>query len=178
MAVGERKRFSGLVESLGDSAMETGLGAAAERAWDWHKLIMEAEMAASFEREWTQGRDRLSEQLRALIERGREIRMVDYQRAVEALPQLRSDLDQLFSQGAEAIITPSAPGGAPQGLGSTGDPAFCSLWTLSGMPAISLPLMHDENGMPVGVQLIGRAGCDARLLRTARWLAARLQPHA
>jgi Asp-tRNA(Asn)/Glu-tRNA(Gln) amidotransferase A subunit family amidase len=178
MAAGERKRFAALVESLGDSAVETVLGAFAEHAWDWHKLIMEAEMAANFEREWTQGRDRLSDQLRALIERGREVRMVDYQRAVEAIPRLRSGLDQLFTEGAEAIITPSAPGSAPKGLVSTGDPAFCSLWTLSGMPAISLPLMQDEGGMPIGVQLVGRAGCDARLLRTARWLAARFQPHA
>jgi Asp-tRNA(Asn)/Glu-tRNA(Gln) amidotransferase A subunit family amidase len=41
------------------------------------------------------------------------------------------------------------------------------------MPALNLPLMTGANGLPLGVQLVGRRGDDARLLRTARWLAAR-----
>jgi Asp-tRNA(Asn)/Glu-tRNA(Gln) amidotransferase A subunit family amidase len=48
---------------------------------------------------------------------------------------------------------------------------FCTLWTYLGMPAITLPLLQSENGMPIGVQLVGRRGNDARLLRTAHWLA-------
>ena len=47
---------------------------------------------------------------------------------------------------------------------------FCTLWTFCGMPSINLPLLRAENGLPVGVQLVGRKGDDARLLRTARWL--------
>jgi Asp-tRNA(Asn)/Glu-tRNA(Gln) amidotransferase A subunit family amidase len=43
------------------------------------------------------------------------------------------------------------------------------------MPAVSLPLLRGENGLPIGVQLVGRRGYDARLLRTARWLAARVE---
>ena len=67
------------------------------------------------------------------------------------------------------------PGTAPRGLASTGDPAFCTLWTLCGVPAVSLPLMKGANGLPIGVQLVGPRDWDARLLRTARWLQARLQ---
>jgi Asp-tRNA(Asn)/Glu-tRNA(Gln) amidotransferase A subunit family amidase len=70
----------------------------------------------------------------------------------------------------DAILTPAALGTAPKGLGATGDPSFCTLWTLCGMPALSLPLMQGSNGLPLGVQLVGRRGFDARLLRTARWL--------
>jgi Asp-tRNA(Asn)/Glu-tRNA(Gln) amidotransferase A subunit family amidase len=55
-------------------------------------------------------------------------------------------------------------------LASTGDPIFCTLWTYLGVPAITLPLLRTENGLPLGVQLVGRRGNDARLLRTARWL--------
>ena len=72
------------------------------------------------------------------------------------------------------IITPAAAGEAPKGLESTGDPSFCTLWTLCGMPALSLPLMRGGNGLPIGVQLVGARGTDARLLRTARWLAGRV----
>ena len=44
------------------------------------------------------------------------------------------------------------------------------MWTLTGLPAISLPLLTGEDGMPLGVQLVGAPGEDARLLRTASWL--------
>jgi Asp-tRNA(Asn)/Glu-tRNA(Gln) amidotransferase A subunit family amidase len=56
------------------------------------------------------------------------------------------------------------------GLESTGNPVFCTIWTYLGTPAVSLPLLQSETGLPIGVQLVGRRGQDARLLRTARWL--------
>ncbi len=52
---------------------------------------------------------------------------------------------------------------------------FARCGRLCGMPAISLPLMQGANGLPMGVQLVGRRGDDARLLRTARWLVARVE---
>jgi Asp-tRNA(Asn)/Glu-tRNA(Gln) amidotransferase A subunit family amidase len=113
--------------------------------------------------------------LRSLIERGREVRAVDYQRALRGIPRIVDSFDELFMERYDAILTPAAPGTAPKGLESTGDPSFCTLWTLCGMPAISLPIMRGANGMPLGVQLVGRGNFDARLLRTARWLVARLE---
>jgi Asp-tRNA(Asn)/Glu-tRNA(Gln) amidotransferase A subunit family amidase len=79
-------------------------------------------------------------------------------------------MDALFER-FDAILTPAALGAAPAGLDSTGDPVMCTLWTLTGQPAISLPLLQGANGLPIGVQLVGRRDDDARLLRTARWLA-------
>ena len=55
--------------------------------------------------------------------------------------------------------------------GSTGEPTFCTLWTLLGLPAVSVPLLQGANGLPIGVQLVGPRHGDGRLLRTARWLA-------
>jgi Asp-tRNA(Asn)/Glu-tRNA(Gln) amidotransferase A subunit family amidase len=81
-------------------------------------------------------------------------------------------LAELFYTRYDALLTPAAAGTAPEGLDSTGDPAFCTIWTLCGMPALNLPLMRGENGLPIGVQLVGPRDGDARLLRTARWLAA------
>jgi Asp-tRNA(Asn)/Glu-tRNA(Gln) amidotransferase A subunit family amidase len=131
-------------------------------------------MAASFEREWARGRDKLSKQLRELIERGREIKAVDYQRAVASIAPLVAGFEDLFLERYDAILTPASLGTAPKGLASTGDPSLCTLWTLLGMPALSLPLMQGENGLPLGVQLVGRRNYDARLLRTARWLVKKL----
>jgi Asp-tRNA(Asn)/Glu-tRNA(Gln) amidotransferase A subunit family amidase len=167
--------FAELVEALGDRVEEVDLIPSAADAWSWHKTIMEADMAARFEREWQHGRDKGSEQLRSLIERGREVRAIDYQRAQRGIPQVVESFDELFMERYDAILTPAAPGSAPKGLASTGDPAFCTLWTLCGMPAVTLPLMQDSGGLPIGVQLVGRRNFDARLLRTARWLAERVQ---
>jgi Asp-tRNA(Asn)/Glu-tRNA(Gln) amidotransferase A subunit family amidase len=166
--------FSELLETLGDRVEEVELFASAAEAWDWHKTIMAAEMAANFEREWRTGRDKLSSQLQSLIERGREVRAIDYQRALRSIGPVAASFDELFMERYDAILTPAALGTAPKGLGATGDPVFCSLWTLLGMPAMSLPLMQGANGLPLGVQLVGRRNFDARLLRTARWLAARV----
>ena len=130
-------------------------------------------MAATRDREWKKGRDRLSASRRDQLARGREVRALDYQKALARIPMLNQGFDELFAS-YDAVLTPATPGTAPNAA-TTGDPAFCTLWTLCGMPAISLPLMSGENGLPLGVQLVGRRGDDARLLRTARWLVARVQ---
>jgi Asp-tRNA(Asn)/Glu-tRNA(Gln) amidotransferase A subunit family amidase len=166
--------FAELADHLGDRVEEVDLFPSATEAWEWHRTIMEAEMAASLEREWEGGREGLSERLRAQLERGREVRAVDYQRALARIPPVVESFAELFMQRYDAILTPAAPGSAPAGLDSTGDPSFCTLWTLCGMPALSLPLMQGAGGLPLGVQLVGPRRWDARLLRTARWLVARV----
>jgi Asp-tRNA(Asn)/Glu-tRNA(Gln) amidotransferase A subunit family amidase len=173
-----KEAFGELVGALGDRIEDMDLIPSAVDAWDWQKTIMEAEMAANLEREWELGRDKLSPQLRALMERGRETKAVDYQRALRGVPRIVESFDEVFMDRYDAILTPAAPGSAPKGLGSTGDPAFCSLWSLCGMPAVTLPMMQDAAGMPIGVQLVGRRNFDARLLRTARWLVGRIESDA
>jgi Asp-tRNA(Asn)/Glu-tRNA(Gln) amidotransferase A subunit family amidase len=169
-----KEAFAELQDSLGDRVEEVELFPSATAAWDWHRTIMEAEMAANLEPLWLAGKEKLSDRLRSLIERGREVRAVDHQRALRRIAPTVESLDELFMQRYDAILTPPALGTAPKGLGSTGDPVFCSLWTLLGMPAITLPLMQGANGLPLGVQLVGRKNFDARLLRTARWLEKRV----
>ena len=166
--------FAELVEHLGDRVEEVELFLSAAEAWDWHTTIVEAEMAANLEREWDHGRDRLSPSLRARLEHGRQVSALDYQRAVGRIRSIQESFLELFEQRYDAILTPAAPGTAPRGVVSTGDPSFCTLWTLCGMPAVSLPLMQGAKGLPLGVQLVGPRDGDARLLRTARWLAARV----
>jgi Asp-tRNA(Asn)/Glu-tRNA(Gln) amidotransferase A subunit family amidase len=173
-----KEAFEELVDALGERVEEVELSHSAVDGWAWQKTIMEADMAANLEPLWKAGRDRLSPQLASLMERGREIRVVDYQRALRAVDPAIASLDELFMERYDAILTPAAPGPAPKGLESTGNPVFCTLWTLLGLPAVTLPLMRGANGLPMGVQLVGRRNFDARLLRTARWLAGRVEPSA
>jgi Asp-tRNA(Asn)/Glu-tRNA(Gln) amidotransferase A subunit family amidase len=169
-----REAFDELLRELGDRAVEIELPETAAAALDWHRTIMEAEMAANLEAEWERGRERLSQPLRDLMARGRETRALDYQKALARIPLLNEGFGEIFER-FDAIATPPAAGTAPKGLGSTGDPAFCTLWTLLGTPAVTLPLMKGANGLPLGVQLVGPRHGDARLLRTARWLANRTE---
>jgi len=168
-----KEAYGELVEALGDRVEEVELFPSAAAAWDWQRTIMEAEMAANLEPLYLAGKEKLSERLRGLMERGRETRAIDYQRVLRSLPAVAESFDELFTERYDAILTAPALGTAPKGLGATGDPVFCVLWTLLGMPAVTLPLMQGANGMPLGVQLVGRRNFDARLLRTARWLESK-----
>jgi Asp-tRNA(Asn)/Glu-tRNA(Gln) amidotransferase A subunit family amidase len=169
-----KEGFAELIEQLGSQVEEVELFPSAADAWQWHQTIMGAEMAHNLEREWVNGRDRLSEQLRSQIERGREVRAADYLGALSRIAPVNESFVELFEQRYDAIITPAAPGAAPKGITSTGDPSFCTLWTLCGMPCITLPLLQSTTGLPIGVQLVGPRHGDARLLRTARWLSAKV----
>jgi Asp-tRNA(Asn)/Glu-tRNA(Gln) amidotransferase A subunit family amidase len=169
-----KEGFAEIVDSLGGQVEDVELFPSAEKGWEWHQTIMAAEMAFNFEREWKDARERLSEQLRAQIERGREVCAVDYQRALRQIAPIHESFVELFEQRYDAILTPAAPSAAPQDLGATGDPSFCTLWTLCGMPCITLPLLQSAGGLPIGVQLVGPRGGDARLLRTAKSLAAKM----
>ena len=115
--------------------------------------------------------DELSDAMRQTIEAGRTITTVDYLAALDLREALYAELDKILGRN-DAILTPAAPGEAPEGLASTGNPAFNTLWSLCGMPAVSLPLLTGPNGLPVGVQLVGRRGDDGRLLQAAGWLTA------
>jgi Asp-tRNA(Asn)/Glu-tRNA(Gln) amidotransferase A subunit family amidase len=169
-----KEGFVEIIEQLDKQVEEIELFPSASEAWEWHRIIMDAEMAANLEREYERGRDRVSKPLRSLIERGLQVRAVDYQQALGRIRPIHESFLELFEQRYDAVLTPAALGAAPKGLASTGDPSFCTLWTLCGMPAVTLPLLQSANGLPIGVQLVGPRDGDARLLRTARWLAARV----
>jgi Asp-tRNA(Asn)/Glu-tRNA(Gln) amidotransferase A subunit family amidase len=173
-----REGFAELLEDLGDSVEEVELFPSALEAWELHQTIMSAEMALNLEREYRSKCDRLSGKLRKQLEDGQKVRAIDYRRALARIDPIQRNFTEWFEQRYNAVLTAAAPGSAPKGLDGTGDPSFCTLWTLCGMPAISLPLMQAKNGLPIGVQLIGPRGDDARLLRTACWLVRRVSTEA
>lgn len=172
-----RAAFAELREHLGGDIDELELPTSFDRALDSHRTVMEADIARSFGHEFDTGKDRLSPLLGEMVERGRSIRAVDYNDALEHRALLNLLLDELFHD-YDAIVTPATTGEAPLGLESTGDPALCSIWTLCGVPTITLPLLQGEQGMPIGVQLVGPRQDDARLLRTAHWLASDVEEDA
>ena len=164
-----REAFAELKDFLGDGCDEVELPSPFGKGHDIHRTIMTADFAKNLGGYLDKGPDVVSTQMREAIEEGRTVLAADYNIALEWIEVLNAGLDELFER-YDAIITPAAPGEAPAGLDTTGNPAFCTLWTLCGTPAVTLPLLHGENGLPVGVQLVAPRGDDGRLLRTARWL--------
>jgi Asp-tRNA(Asn)/Glu-tRNA(Gln) amidotransferase A subunit family amidase len=112
-----------------------------------------------------------------VVEQGRQIAATEYLASLDWRNILYAGLEEIFER-YDAILTPAATGEAPAGLDSTGSSAFNVLWSLAGVPAITLPLLSGAHGLPVGVQLIGPRGGDGRLLRTARWLLRKLMAEA
>ncbi|MEP3439661.1 MAG: amidase [Hoeflea sp.] len=163
-----------LVEHLGEGCFEAGLPDAFGEAASVRERINRAEMSKCYHRYSRDGGDHLSPRLSEALEKGGKVTAHDYIAALDWPDYLYSGLGAVF-QRCDAILTPAAPGPAPKGLESTGDSVFNGIWTLCGTPAITLPLFADEDGMPMGVQLVGPRGGDARLLRTARWLVKHLE---
>ena len=168
--------FEELTEMLGDNVEEVELSTLFEEAIAQHRTVQDAEVAVNFAREYERGRDKLSERLVGIIEHGFEITAADYIRAVARIPLFNAALGELYDR-YDVIVTPAAPGEAPVGI-ATGNPIFCTAWTLLGTPAVSLPLLSGNNGLPIGVQLVGQRGQDGRLLRTARWLTELVEAEA
>jgi Asp-tRNA(Asn)/Glu-tRNA(Gln) amidotransferase A subunit family amidase len=165
-----REAFGELVDGLGEASSEVELGPSFDKVVDMHRVIMEVEMAHNLRRDYERGGDKLSTQLRQLVERGRAHLAMDYCAALAGITPLNQVLDSIFDE-YDAVLTPAAPGEVP-GIETTGSPIFCTTWTYLGVPTISFPLMRYDTGLPLGVQLVGRRGNDARLLRTARWLVS------
>jgi Asp-tRNA(Asn)/Glu-tRNA(Gln) amidotransferase A subunit family amidase len=165
-----KEAFDELVDILGDAVDQVDLPAPFEQGHELQRRLMTAGFAHNLGAYETRGRDRLSPHMQDAIDAGREVRAHQYLAATDWIDVLNAGLDQVFKR-YDAILTPSAAGAAPSGLESTGNPAFCTLWTLCGTPAITLPLLQGESGLPLGVQLVGPCGGDARLMRTAAWLA-------
>jgi Asp-tRNA(Asn)/Glu-tRNA(Gln) amidotransferase A subunit family amidase len=145
-------------------------------AWHEAKAIMRTIMLFEAARNLgdlqSRERARLSPAVNAGLDEGRAIGGDAYA-AARAQRERAIAFFTHWCEGFDAVLAPSAPGPAPRGLATTGDPSCCTLWSLLGFPAITLPVGFAQR-MPVGLQLAAPAGCDDSLLAVAAWCGARL----
>jgi Asp-tRNA(Asn)/Glu-tRNA(Gln) amidotransferase A subunit family amidase len=104
---------------------------------------------------------------------GRELTVEEFRHACRGAERART-ATQEWAAGFDAILTLPAPGQAPRGLASTGSAIFNSVWTQLWMPCLTLPAGRGPDGLPVGIQLVGRRHRDARLLEVGLWVESRL----
>ena len=166
-----REHFIAQIERLrsaGAIVEELELPRSFEQAHAVHRIIMYAEGAAVFVDLQRRHRGRLSSRLNKLIDEGLDIKQSALEEAFEQKEKLAGEMDA-FLNGVDAAITPPAPGQAPADLTQTGDPAFCTIWSLCGVPAVTIPAGEGPQGLPLGLQIIGPRLADDRLLSIAKW---------
>ena len=123
--------------------------------------------------ELTENRELVSETLRGVLEPGFEISRFEELAARAVIQWCQRSLESVFAD-YDVLLTPSAPGEAPEGLVDTGNPVFNRMWTALGTPTVNLPGHQGPQGLPVGVQAVGRIGEDEQLLSVATWLESRI----
>lgn len=163
--------FAELYEELGEGIADVeieGLG----DAIDAQRMVQRAENSAYYGPFARRAPELLSQGLLEHLKTGARIPAREYIDAVRLREVVYASFLRAID-GFDALVTPAAPGPAPSGFITTGNPVFNGVWTYLGVPAVTLPLM-EADGLPIGVQLVGRRFDEGRLLRTARWLAERL----
>ena len=167
-----RQSFSESLARLragGAEVAEIELPAAFENAHGVHRTIMAYEAARILGELQSQQRAKLSAVLNRFLDEGHVIAAAAHAEALAQRQTLQAGFWP-FLAGFDAIVTPPTRGEAPATLEHTGDPAFCTIWTLLGVPALTLPVGFGPQSLPLGLQIVGTLQDDARLLRVARWV--------
>jgi Asp-tRNA(Asn)/Glu-tRNA(Gln) amidotransferase A subunit family amidase len=176
--------FAGSVEAASDAALRVAAAAAEKagasvsvlelaevfaEAWDAQAIVQDFEAHRALAWEYRTHHDEIAPKLRAKMDETAGIAPAAHVQALAVANRARAAFDGAVS-GVDVLLTYSAPGAAPKGLASTGDPRFNRLWTLLGVPCVNVTADIADGGLPVGVQIIARFGEDAKALAAARFV--------
>ncbi|QQS15262.1 MAG: hypothetical protein IPK81_19120 [Rhodospirillales bacterium] len=171
-----RKTVEGAFAKL-TAAGAPGFTVVSPPAWDrlveTHKTVMFPEMVPIFDGYIARGPDLISEGFKAQVADGRAIPPARLAAARAEMAARRADVARMIGAG-EVWLAPAAPDEAPEGIERTGDPVFNRVWTLLGVPCLTLPAGKGKRGLPIGIQLIAAPGEDDALLDAAAWIEAAL----
>ena len=159
-----------IAAAAGAKVTELTLPPILEEAYAAQYTIQDYENIRALAFEYERHRDQIDKMLREQLDGAAAISADEYDAARRTASRARQVLADAMAD-YDVILTPSAPGAAPHGLGATGNPMFNRLWTLMGAPCVNVPGLS-ENGLPLGVQIVGRFGRDRATLE-ARCLSSR-----
>ena len=152
----------------GASVVELELPASFSTAHSCQRIVMNAECAAFHQETFRERADDYGPRIRAGIEMGMLIPGADYLQAQRLRRVFRRDMVECLA-GVDVALTPAVPAPAPRDLSTTGDAAFQSPWTSSGLPTVVVPSGLNQEGLPLAVQLAAAPWEEGRLLGAARW---------
>jgi amidase len=136
-----------------------------------HPIVMNSESGRALGWELATARDGISPGLRERLEFGLGCSEAERTEALGVFESTQRAFPAAM-EGLDVLVTPSAPGEAPAGLDWTGDPAFNLIWTSLHVPCVTVPAGAGPNGLPLGIQIVGRQGEDRAVLAWAQWVAA------
>ncbi len=156
-------------ERAGASVRALKLPDVVAEAWRIHPTVQDFEAQLAFAWEYRENYDAMPPLLRGRLDESKGTTAAEYDAGRRIADEARAALSGVFNE-VDMLLTLSAPGAAPKGLDSTGDPRFNRLWTLMGVPCVNVPAHVADGGLPVGVQVIARFGDDAGALAAARFV--------
>jgi len=157
-----------IAEAAGAKVTDLTLPPILEEAYAAQFKIQDYETVRALAFEYDRHRDEINKLLRDALDAAAEISAEEYDAARRTAKRARQVLADTMAE-QDVILTPSAPGAAPHGLGSTGNAMFNRLWTLMGTPCVNVPGLS-EGGLPLGLQIVGRFGRDRAALEAALFL--------
>jgi Asp-tRNA(Asn)/Glu-tRNA(Gln) amidotransferase A subunit family amidase len=161
-------------ERAGASVRALAMPDVVAEAWRIHPDVQEFEAHQALAWEYRENYDAMPPLLRGKLDESKDTTAAAYDTAIKVASRARHALSGVFDE-VDVLLTLSAPGAPPKGLGSTGDPRYNRLWTLMGVPCVNVPTLVAEGGLPVGVQIIARFGADAQALAVARFVEEALK---
>jgi Asp-tRNA(Asn)/Glu-tRNA(Gln) amidotransferase A subunit family amidase len=161
-------------ERAGASVRALALPDVIAEAWRIQPTVQEFEAHQAFAWEYREHYAAMPPLLRGRLDESRDTTPAAYDEAIRIAHRARQALTAVFEE-VDVLLTLSAPGAAPNGLSSTGDPRFNRLWTLMGVPCVNVPAYVADGGLPVGAQIVARFGDDARALAAARFVEQALE---
>ena len=162
--------FDKLVSSLGNRVQKIDARPFTSTFLDAHKIIHEFQIFQNLGHYLKSNSNELSAPILEALERASIIQNDEFRKAVMVRNEASKFFENLFSR-FDVIVTPSALGKAPLlSESTTGNPVCCTIWSLTGLPCINLPLLLGENELPLGIQLVGNYTADEKLIYTANWL--------
>jgi len=173
---GAIKAAARAAQTAGATVTELTLPPILEEAHRVHGTIQDYEAFRALAFEYDRHGDKIGKPLREQLGRAAAISAEEYDAARRTATRARQAMPDLL-RDHDVILTPSAPGAAPHGLGSTGNPAFNRLWTLLGTPCVNVPGLY-EGELPLGVQIVGRFGRDRSTLEAALFLERAIASYA
>ena len=135
-----------------------------------HFTMLFVESAYSHSEVYDRYKEQYSPQMRDLIEKGRQVSGVEYMETQRHQHAFRNEMNALC-RTVDALLTPATPAPAPKGFTTTGDPLFNGPATFAGLPSLALPSGLSQTGLPLGLQLMGAAFAEDKLLAVGKWCA-------
>ncbi|OKO74802.1 amidase [Bradyrhizobium sp. NAS96.2] len=168
------QRAARAAEQAGATVREIAVPDVIAEAWRIHPDVQEFEAHQSLAWEYRQNYDAMPPLLRGRLDESKGGTPAEYDAAMDVTVRARQALATVLTE-VDVLLTLSAPGAAPKGLTSTGDPRYNRLWTLMGVPCVNVPTLTAEGGLPVGVTVIAGFGDDAKALAAASFVEEALR---